>query len=89
MYTSAKIAKIILCNIDKLNASNNIRIHSDDTQLQKKIITKLRNELNQQTNNGETNITKKFIKGVPKLIQINTKNQLESNIHKRLLLKAI
>lgn len=63
----------ILRNKSKIN-NKNIRIYPDQTPTQQKYFKDLRAELASRTKNGESNLTIKYIKGIPKIITNIAKN---------------
>lgn len=69
-------AMILLRNKDKI--PNNIKLFSDQTPSQQKFFQRVKSELTQRTNNGEKDLTIKYINGVPSIIKSvakNSKNQ--------------
>lgn len=59
---------------DKKALPDNIKVYSDQTRLQQQLLQDLRNELSQRQKNGENNITIKYIRGLPKIVEANPKN---------------
>lgn len=72
-FSSQDIAKAILRNKANLNVDG-VRIYSDQTPQQQKFMKKLRDELQQRKENGETNLVIKFSKGTPKIVTEQPKN---------------
>lgn len=74
LFTSAGTPKLLLRNKSKL--PENIRMYSDQTPAQKNYMEALSSELKRREENGETDLTIKYIKGVPKIIkrEANPKN---------------
>lgn len=70
---SQEIAQHILRNKDKITKSE-IKIFSDQTPNQQKYLKELRTELQHRQENGETNISIKYSKGLPKIVSIPSKN---------------
>lgn len=66
---SAESAKDVLRNRMKVN-TNTVSIFSDKTLQQQKHIKILKEELHARQGQGEENIAIKFIKGVPKIVQL-------------------
>lgn len=65
-------AKDVLKNKSLLKQNNNdIRIASDQTLLQRKYLDDLRKTLNERLQNGENNLTIKYINSIPKIVRIN------------------
>lgn len=75
-FASADTAKTILRNKSKINdESSKIKCYSDQTPNQKRYLSNLREELSRRTDNGEQDLTIKFIKGIPKIVQAHPKNE--------------
>ncbi|XP_028163109.1 uncharacterized protein LOC114354755 [Ostrinia furnacalis] len=68
-FETSETPKLILRNKTTFQKDPKIKIYSDETPYQKKVMQKLRDELKQRTEAGEKDLTIKFIKGIPKLIQ--------------------
>lgn len=62
----------ILRNRNKL--SDKLKIYSDQTPTQKIMMQELSQELNRRKNNGEVNLTIKYVKGIPKIVKTHPKN---------------
>lgn len=58
----------------KTKTTENIYIYSDQTPRQKKYLQILKEELNKRTEDGEKNLTIRYIKGVPTITVLNQKN---------------
>lgn len=56
------------------NTIEKIKIYSDNTIQQQKYLNLIKEELNQRKNKGENNITIKYIRGVPKIVDLQSKN---------------
>lgn len=65
-------AKQLLRNKDKL--PDDIKIYSDQTPAQQHYLKVLKDELKRRENNGETNLTIKYINGTPTIIKTTPKN---------------
>ncbi|KOB70198.1 Uncharacterized protein OBRU01_15813 [Operophtera brumata] len=77
-FETSEIAKLILRNKSMLNKElTSAKIYSDETPLQKKTMQHLRDELKCRTEAGEKDLTIKYIRGVPKVIQTLPKNYQE------------
>ncbi|CAH2088257.1 unnamed protein product [Euphydryas editha] len=63
---------LLLRNKDKL--PHNIRIFSDQTPAQQKYFLAIKDELTKRKNNGEDDITIKYINGIPKIVKLIPKN---------------
>lgn len=53
---------------------DNIKIYSDQTPQQQEFLKNLKEEFKSRSENGENNLTIKYVKGVPKIVQIPAKN---------------
>lgn len=73
-FASQEIAKSILRNKNKAN-KDSISIYSDQTPQQRKYLSHLKEELKKQIGMGKKNLTIKFIKNVPKIVEVPPKNQ--------------
>lgn len=72
-FDSQDTVKTILRN--KLNVKlDGVRVFSDQTPYQQKYMANLKKELHQRQENGETNLTIKYIKGTPKIVKMQPKN---------------
>lgn len=65
---------LLLRNKDKL--PDNIRIFSDQTPAQLKYFLAIKDELTKRKNNGEDDITIKYINGTPKIVKVIPKNSI-------------
>lgn len=72
LFNSVEIPKEIFRNKSKLSKKD-IKIFSDQTPAQQSHMIELKNQLSKRQENGETDLTIKFIKGQPKIVTI-TKN---------------
>lgn len=54
--------------------TNEIKIYPDQTPMQYKQLSELRKELSQRIADGETNLTIKYVKGIPQIVQTVPKN---------------
>lgn len=83
-YNPAKDRRIKVC-YDKLGPAKqllrhksklpeNIKIFSDQTPAQQKYLQTLKEELTRRSNEGESDLTIKYINGMPKIIKTSTKN---------------
>lgn len=70
-FENPQIVKVML---RKKTQNDNIKIYSDQTKCQKEYLNNLREELKKRTDDGETDLTIKYIKGVPKIIKETAKN---------------
>lgn len=68
-------AKKLLVNRNKLQ--DGLKIFSDQTPTQQNYMKKLREELKQRQDKGETNLTIKYINGTPSIINNTSKNYLQ------------
>lgn len=57
--------------------SDSIKIFSDQTPMQRKHMHDLKEELQKRTDNGETNLRIKYIKGTPKIVKSTEEHQKE------------
>lgn len=74
-YETSETAKKVLRNSTAINkATKKIKIYSDETPQQKENMKKLRDELKQRTDDGEGDLTIKYIKGTPRIIKQESKN---------------
>lgn len=71
-FTTSDPVRILLRNRSKL--SDNVRLFSDQTPSQKLYLKRLKNELSDREKAGESNLTIKYIKGIPKIIKSQSKN---------------
>lgn len=71
-FNTADSAKNILKNRDKL--PQNINIYSDQTPAQQLYLRSLKEELTRRQNDGESDITIKYIHGTPTIVKNPTKN---------------
>lgn len=67
---SQQSALMILRNKTKIR-NNNIKINSDQTPMQQKHLKDLRENLKSRTDQGEDNLTIKYLRGVPKIVTKN------------------
>lgn len=72
-FESESTVKYLLRNKTKIK-NEKLRIYSDQTLQQKQYMSALREQLAIRTDKGETNLTIKYIKGVPKIITGSSKN---------------
>lgn len=70
-FDSANTVKTILKSKSKINT---VKIYSDQTPYQQKFMKNLREELQKRTETGETDLTIKYTKGVPKIVKLQPKN---------------
>lgn len=73
IFSTQETAKTILRNRSNLK-ENSVKIYSDQTPYQQKVIKILKEELQRRSQNGEENLTIKYINGTPKIIQKPSKN---------------
>ncbi|XP_028172502.1 uncharacterized protein LOC114361602 isoform X2 [Ostrinia furnacalis] len=59
----------------KANLPAGIKIYSDQTPCQQRLMLNLQKELARRSQDGETDLIIKYIKGIPKLIKANSKNE--------------
>lgn len=71
-YESAESAKELLRNKNKF--PEHVKIFSDQTPAQQKYLNDLKQELTVRNNNGENNLTIKYIKGTPTIVHQPPKN---------------
>lgn len=71
-YETSGPAKQLLRNQNKL--PQNIKIYCDQTPAQQKYLSKLRDELSRRQNNGENELTIKYINGTPTIVKSTPKN---------------
>lgn len=72
-FATNKTPKLILRNKHKID-SNTISIYSDQTPQQQVYLTQLKEELKRRTDAGENNLRIKFVKNIPKIIKVTSKN---------------
>lgn len=70
---SSELAMSILRNKDKI-ICDHVKVFSDQTPQQQAYRNNLKDELKRQSKNGINNLTIKYIKGIPKIIEIPPKN---------------
>lgn len=75
-YESKSSAKQLLRNRE--NLSKGIKIYSDQTPNQQIYLQNLKEEMTRRNNEGEEDLTIKYIKGIPKIV----KNNKSKNYHK-------
>lgn len=73
IFERAQDAKLILRN-KSIIKSGTCKIYSDETPNQKKYRLRLTDELNRRIQNGEQNLTIKYINGIPRIIATQSKN---------------
>lgn len=73
IFKSPETPKLILKNRTKIQQEK-FKIYSDETPQQKKYRLNLRVELERHINEGEKDITIKYIHGIPKITKIESKN---------------
>lgn len=66
-FETSQIAKALLRNKSKL--TSNVKIISDVTPTQQNYLKELNEELNRRTRSGEENLTIKYVRGVPSIVQ--------------------
>lgn len=71
-YNTKETAKQLLRN--KTNLPDNIKIFSDQTVAQQKYLKSLKEELSRLTNEGQKDLTIKYINGIPTIIKLTPKN---------------
>lgn len=71
-FASRETVKTVLRNKANIKVEG-VRIYSDQTPHQQKFMINLKKELQQRQENGDENLTIKYIKGIPKIIK-QTKN---------------
>lgn len=72
-FSSQDCAKNILRNKNKITDIT-VKLFSDSTPNQQKHLKLLKEELNRRTQCGEKNLTIKYVKGIPKIIELVPKN---------------
>lgn len=72
-FDSQNVPSQIIRN--KTDLPKGIKIYSDLTPNQQKLMYSLQNELTRRQKSGETEITIKYIKGLPQIVKTNSKNQ--------------
>ena len=55
-------------------SSRNLKVTNDSTARKRELLRNARKSLQERTDKGETNLTIKFIRGVPTVIKLNQKN---------------
>lgn len=80
LFNNKQAAVNILKNKTKLLSTKfkNLRIHGDETKLQRDYLNKLRQKLQERSNAGETNLTIKYIKGKPTILSTSDRTETES-----------
>lgn len=73
IFEANETPKAILRNKKNIKPES-IKIYSDETPQQKHYREKLQEELRRRQNNGEADITIKYIRGIPKITKIQPKN---------------
>lgn len=75
-FESQDSAINILKNKNNINHNSTVKIYSDQTPCQREQLKKLKDELGRRSENGEKNLSIKYIKGIPKIIALskNSKN---------------
>lgn len=71
-FSSEEPVRLILSN--KGNLPEGYKIYSDETPSQQKHLQSLKDELNRRLENGENNLTIKYVKGVPNIVECTSKN---------------
>lgn len=71
-FENSETAKYLLKNRTKL--PENIQFFSDQTPKQKQYLESLKDQLNKRTQDGEENLTIKYVKGTPTIVTANQKN---------------
>lgn len=72
---SADSAQTVLRNSNRIsNQFPNVKCFSDQTPQQKKYLYDLRDELKRRTDNGEGDLTIKYVRGTPKIVELLPKN---------------
>lgn len=75
-FHNPDVVKAILRN--KRNTPlDNIKIYSDDTPYQQAHKKRLKEEIQKRVKNGESNLGLKYVKGIPKIVQLQAKNSKE------------
>lgn len=59
----------------KANLPAGIKIYSDQTPCQQRLMLNLQRELARRSQDGETDLIIKYVKGIPKIIKANSKNE--------------
>lgn len=72
-FKSQEIAKSVLRNRKKVNIDN-IKIYSDQTPQQLKFLKNLKDELHQRLQTEQKNLGIKYIKSVPRIVELQPKN---------------
>lgn len=72
-FENSETAKRLLKNRTKL--PENVQIFSDQTPKQKQYLESLKDQLNRRAQDGEENLTIKYVKGTPTIVTANQKNQ--------------
>lgn len=73
IFSAATTVKEILKNQSKVSNSD-VKIYSDKTLYQRKHMKNLKEELQTRIQNGEANLTIKYVKGTPKIVNAESKN---------------
>lgn len=72
IFNNNNIPKTILTSFDKYKDNNpNVKVKSDLTELQRNYLNKLYRELNERKNNGENNLSIKYIRNIPQIVTLN------------------
>lgn len=77
-FKSWETATSILRSKNDVNCDN-IKIFSDKTPQQQQFLKNLKDEIKCRFDNGDKNLTIKYIRGVPKIVEIPAKNQLQNS----------
>lgn len=74
-FEEPSVPKLVLKNKSIIQEKSiKVKIYSDQTPYQKRVMQSLKDELKNRTEAGEKDLTIKYIKGIPKIIQNKTKN---------------
>lgn len=74
IFETPDTPRYLLKNRSKMS-DNSTKIYSDQTPVQRKYIQSLQAELKEREKNGETNLSIKYIKGVPVITKIDTRSK--------------
>lgn len=75
-FGSHETAKVILRNKNQENCGS-VKIYSDQTKHQQAYMKDLKKQLQQRTDNGESNLTIKYIKGTPQIVMQQSKKSIQ------------
>lgn len=71
-FDKSEPAMLLLRSKDKL--PKNVKIYSDQTPAQQKYFYKVKNELSLRMKNGESDLTIRYVNGIPSIVKSDPKN---------------